>query len=70
MVMMAAPFEIIQREQIGSVTVVSFQTYTTTATIGQDTMLALKPGYLTWVDDPVLAELWDNDEDAAAFDNI
>jgi hypothetical protein len=26
--------------------------------------------YLTWEDDPVLAELWDNAEDAAAFDNL
>lgn len=26
--------------------------------------------YLTWEHDPVLAELWDNDEDAAAFDNV
>jgi len=26
--------------------------------------------YLTWEDDPVLAELWDNPEDAAAFDDL
>jgi hypothetical protein len=25
---------------------------------------------LTWEDDPVLADLWDNEEDAAAFDHL
>lgn len=25
--------------------------------------------YLSWEDDPILAELWDNEEDAAAFND-
>jgi hypothetical protein len=32
--------------------------------------ITLTRDYLTWEDDPVLAELWDNEEDAAAFDNL
>lgn len=31
------------------------------------TLTPMKRSYLTWEDDPVLAELWDNEEDAAAF---
>ncbi|MEX2157889.1 MAG: hypothetical protein WEB04_00615 [Dehalococcoidia bacterium] len=32
-------------------------------------MLTLKRNYLTWEDDPALADLWDNEEDAAAFND-
>lgn len=39
-------------------------------TIDRSTIvLTLRRNYLTWEDDSVLAELWDNEEDAAAFND-